>query len=185
MVLLIIVAGLVGAGLWVVFIYNRFVRNRNRVDEAWSGIDVQLKRRTDLIPNLVETVKGYAGHEQHTLQELTALRATVGRGDNVGARGAVEAQIGHALGRLLAVAEAYPDLKANENFRALQTELAGVEDQIQYARRYYNGATRVLNILVESFPSNLIARQFGFTKAEYFELQSPTERTVPAVSFAG
>ncbi|MCX8509149.1 MAG: LemA family protein [Rhodobacteraceae bacterium] len=171
--------------VYVIATYNGLVRLRQMVEEAWSGIDVQLKRRADLIPNLIETVKGYAGHEKDTLREVTELRTraqAVPEG-NVAGRAAAEGMLGQALGRLMAVAEAYPDLKANENFRDLQASLSGIEDTIQMSRRYYNGSTRELNVKVESFPSNLVARQFGFAKADYFELDNPADRAVPKATF--
>jgi LemA protein len=170
---------------YVIVTYNGLVRLRQMVQEAWSGIDVQLKRRADLIPNLIETVKGYAAHEKDTLREVTEMRtrAQAIPSDNIAGRAAAEGMLGQALGRLMAVAEAYPDLKANENFRDLQTQLSAIEGEIQMARRYYNGSTRDLNVKVESFPSNLIANQFGFSKAEYFELEDPADRALPKVSF--
>lgn len=142
--------------IYVVIVYNGLVRARQMVQEAWSGIDVQLKRRADLIPNLIETVKGYAAHERQALEEVTAMRTraqSVPSGD-VQARAQAEGMLGQALGRLLAIAEAYPDLKANQNFTQLQTTLETLESEIQMSRRYYNGAARDLNIRVESFPSN-------------------------------
>jgi LemA protein len=146
---------------------------------------VQLKRRADLIPNLVESVKGYAGHERETLQNVTDLRTraqAVPAGDIAG-RAAAEGLLGQALGRLMAVAEAYPDLKANTNFLELQEQLGTVESEIQMSRRYYNGATRDLNVMVESFPSNFVASTFKFEKADYFELENPDDRKTPQVSF--
>jgi len=171
--------------LYVVFIYNGLVRSRQMAEEAWSGIDVQLKRRADLIPNLIETVKGYAAHEKSTLEEVVELRnkaQAVPAGDVAG-RAQAEGLLGQALGRVLALAEAYPDLKANQNFSELQSSLETMESEIQMARRYYNGAARDLNVKVESFPSNLVARQFGFSKREYFEIANEADRTVPTVKF--
>lgn len=182
-ILLAVVLAIVVVGI---FFYNSLVRARQLVQEAWSGIDVQLKRRADLIPNLVETVKGYAGHEARTLEEVTELR-TRARSvpeDDVAGRAAVEGMLGQALGRLLAVAEAYPDLKANENFAQLQGSLETIEGEIQMARRYYNGAARDLNIKVESVPSNIVAGMFGFSKAEYFEIEDASDRAVPKVAFS-
>ncbi|MHC5654534.1 LemA family protein [Stappia sp.] len=172
-------------GLYLVYLYNDLVRKRQMVREGWSGIDVQLKRRTDLIPNLVETVKGYASHERDALEAVTEMRAKAAGmpRDDVAGRAQAEGMLSQALGRLFAVAEAYPDLKANEGFRDLQASLEKAEDALQMARRYYNGAVRALNILVESFPSNLVAGRFGFTQEEYFEIEDPAERTVPKVSF--
>ena len=172
--------------LYGVVLYNGLVRARQLVMEAWSGIDVQLKRRSDLIPNLVETVKGYASHEAGTLREVTELRErarAVPDGDVAG-RARAEGLLGQALGRLFAVAEAYPDLKASENFGQLQASLETVESEIQMARRYYNGAARDLNIKVESVPSNFVAGPFGFRKAEYFEIDDPADRAVPQVAFS-
>ncbi len=182
-VLVILVAALAA---YVIFIYNALVRARQMVQEAWSGIDVQLKRRADLIPNLIETVKGYAGHERKTLEEVTELRTRAQNlpRDDVAGRAQVEGMLSQALGRLLAVAEAYPDLKANQNFMQLQTTLETLESEIQMSRRYYNGAARDLNIKVESFPSNLVANSFNFTKAEYFEIEDAADRAVPKVSFS-
>ncbi|MGM4908535.1 LemA family protein [Rhizobium sp. 768_B6_N1_8] len=171
--------------LYVVFIYNGLVRSRQMAEEAWSGIDVQLKRRADLIPNLIETVKGYAAHEKTTLEEVVELRnkaQAVPAGDVAG-RAQAEGLLGQALGRVMALAEAYPDLKANQNFSELQASLETMESEIQMARRYYNGAARDLNVKVESFPSNLVAGQFGFSKREYFEIANEADRTVPTVKF--
>ena len=171
--------------LYVIFIYNGLVRSRQMAEEAWSGIDVQLKRRADLIPNLIETVKGYAAHEKSTLEEVVELRnkaQAVPAGDVAG-RAQAEGLLGQALGRVLALAEAYPDLKANQNFSELQASLETMESEIQMARRYYNGAARDLNVKVESFPSNLVAGQFGFAKREYFEIANEADRAVPSVKF--
>src|SRR5690606_21377359 len=181
-ILIVIAIALAG---YVIVVYNGLVRARQMVQEAWSGIDVQLKRRADLIPNLIETVKGYAQHERKTLEEVTALRARAQSlpRDDVAGRAQVEGMLGQALGRLLAVAEAYPDLKANENFAQLQGSLETLESEIQMARRYYNGAARDLNVKVESFPSNLVANTFGFRQAEFFEIEDAQDRAVPKVSF--
>lgn len=179
---LIIVAAIAA---YVIYAYNGLVRARQMVQEAWSGIDVQLKRRADLIPNLVETVKGYAGHEKETLERVTEMRTRaqgVPAGDIAG-RAAAEGMLSQALGKLFAVAEAYPDLKANENFKDLQDSLETVENEIQMSRRYYNGSARELNVMVESFPSNFIASSFNFAQADYFELDDPSDRAVPEVTF--
>ncbi|MDX0674946.1 LemA family protein [Sinorhizobium medicae] len=171
--------------LYLVFAYNGLVNARQMAEEAWSGIDVQLKRRADLIPNLVETVRGYAAHEKSTIEEVVALRnraRAVPEGD-VAARAAAEGALSQALGRLFALAEAYPDLKANENFVELQRSLETIEGEIQMSRRYYNGAARDLNVKVESFPSNLIANVFRFAKANYFEITNEADRAVPSVKF--
>ena len=156
---------------WAVFIYNRLVRDRNRVLAAWSDIDVQLKRRHDLIPKLVEAVRQYAAYEQSTLSALTRLRTESRQVSEVDRKGPLEQAIGEGVQRLLAVAEAYPELKANENFIALQREVSEVENQIQYARRYYNGAVRALNIRIDSFPDLILARQFGYRHAAYFVME--------------
>ena len=171
--------------LYLVFVYNGLVKARQMAEEAWSGIDVQLKRRADLIPNLIETVKGYAAHEKSTLEEVVTLRnraQAVPEGD-VAARAAAEGALSQALGRVFALAEAYPDLKANENFAELQRSLETTEGEIQMSRRYYNGAARDLNVKVESFPSNLIANAFRFVKASYFEITNEADRAVPSVKF--
>ncbi|PST26309.1 LemA family protein [Mesorhizobium plurifarium] len=171
--------------LYLVFVYNGLVKARQMAEEAWSGIDVQLKRRADLIPNLIETVRGYAAHEKSTLEEVVTLRnqaRAVPEGD-VAARAAAEGALSQALGRVFALAEAYPDLKANENFAELQRSLETIESEIQMSRRYYNGAARDLNVKVESFPSNLIANAFRFAKASYFEITNEADRAVPAVKF--
>ncbi len=179
-VLLILVA--VGA---VIAIYNGLVVARQRVNEAWSGIDVQLKRRSDLVPNLVETVKGYATHESDVIEQVTRTRALAGeaRDAGPGERAETEQSFGQAIGRLLAVAESYPALRASENFQELQQALEETENGIQHARRYFNGAVRVMNVKVQSFPGNIIADRFGFSEARFFELDAPAERELPKVSF--
>ena len=169
--------------LFVISIYNKLVRLRNMVEEGWSGIDVQLKRRANLIPNLVETVKGYMVHERELLAKVTELRTQSMKERNVGEKARLEGQLSSSLANVLAVAEGYPDLKANQNFLGLQTELADIEDQIQMARRYYNGTVRNLNIQVETFPGNLVAEKFKFTRAEFFEIEDPAENAVPVVKF--
>ena len=169
--------------LGAVTIYNKLVTNKNLVAEGWSGIDVQLKRRNDLIPNLIETVKGYMGHERGVLDQVTELRTKSESAQGVGEKAKVEGAMGAALGNLFAVAENYPDLKASANFIQLQQSLADIEDQIQLSRRYYNGAARNFNILIQSFPSNLLASAFHFTAVEYFEIEAPADRAVPKVAF--
>lgn len=168
---------------WGVTIYNKLVRFRNLLEEGASGIDVQLKRRSNLIPNLLETVKGYMAHEKGTLEGVTRMRARCLDASGLGEKGQAEGLLGAALGRLFAVAESYPELKADKNFAELQETLEKIEEQIQLARRYYNGAARNMNILVESFPSNFVARSFGFGTAEYFEVESLEDRQVPRVDF--
>jgi LemA protein len=181
----VILGVVVLAALYAVVLYNGLVKSRQMVEEGWSGIDVQLKRRTDLIPNLLETVKGYMGHERETLEAVTNARAaaTSAAAGTPAQRAQAEGQLSQALGRLIATAEAYPDLKASTNFLEFQAALQTIEDEIQMARRYYNGAVRNLNVMVESVPSNFIAGPFGFQKAEYFELENPADRAVPSVKF--
>jgi LemA protein len=180
-----VLALLIALSVFAILLYNALVKKRQMVEEGWSGIDVQLKRRANLIPNLVETVKAYASHEKEALENVTRLRtdaAAVSSSDIAG-RARVEGALTQALGRLFAVAEDYPDLKASQNFADLHNSLDEIENAIQMARRYYNGAVRGLNVAVESFPSNLIAGQFGFQKAEYFEIEDAAERAVPKVEF--
>jgi len=169
--------------LWAVMIYNGLVRRRNMVAEAWSGIEAQLKRRADLIPNLVETVKGYAAHERTTFDELTRLRGASQSGQDVAQRAATEQAITAAIGRVMAVAEAYPQLRASENFQSLQKDLSEIENEIQLARRYYNGAVRDYNVMTEQFPSNFIASSFGFSRAPFFQIEDAADRAVPKVAF--
>lgn len=181
----VIVLVIAAIALFGVVLYNSLVKSRQMAEEAWSGIDVQLKRRADLIPNLIETVKGYATHEKSTLEGVIELRnkaQAIPAGD-VATRGTAENLLGVALGRVMAIAEAYPDLKANENFVEMQRALDGIEGEIQMARRYYNGSARELNIKVESFPSNLIASPFGFAKKDYFEITNEADRALPQVKF--
>jgi LemA protein len=186
MTTLIVLAGLAALIIfYAISLYNGLVRSRQMVEEGWSGIDVQLKRRADLIPNLVETVKGYASHEKTTLEEVVGLRnqaQAVPAGDVEG-RAKAEGELTQALGRLFALAEAYPDLKANQNYAELQDTLETIESEIQMARRYYNGTVRELNTKVETVPSNIVATRYGFQKAVYFEIENAAERAVPKVSF--
>jgi LemA protein len=155
---------------------------RNVVREGWSGIDVQLRRRTDLVPNLVETVKGYAAHERGLFEDVAKNRAQSIAANNVSGQAAAEKALQGSLARLFAVAEAYPELKANKNYLDLQQQLAETEDQLQMARRYYNGAVRNLNVLVQSFPSSLIAAIGGFQQRAFFELTDASERAAPQVA---
>jgi LemA protein len=179
----IVLAALVALAALVVSLYNRLVRLRNASENAWSDIDVQLKRRYELIPNLVETVKGYARHEQGTFTQVTEARTRAMAASAPGEKAAAEGDLTRVLKSLFAVAEAYPELRANENFLALQGELSKVEEVIQSARRYYNAVVRDLNTACETFPSNLVASTFGFSKREYFELDAEAERSAPTVSF--
>jgi LemA protein len=182
LILLVIV---VLAALWGVSIFNGLVRRKNVVAEAWSGIEAQLKRRADLIPNLVETVKGYASHERETFDELARLRSSGQAQADVGQRAQTETAITAAIGKVMAVAEAYPELKASTNFQQLQRDLADTEDQIQLARRYYNGAVRDFNVMIEQFPSNLVANFGAFKPAPFFQIENEADRAVPKVTFAG
>jgi LemA protein len=171
-------------GIWAVAQYNGFVKLRNIVEESWKQIDVELHRRYDLIPNLVETVKGYAAHERQTFENVTAARAAaVTPGSGPAEQAMQENMLTAALRQLLAVAEAYPDLKANTNFLELQSQLTQTEDRIAAGRRFYNANVRTFNTKVETFPSNLVARIFNFVKQEYFEAEDPTVRAAPEVRF--
>jgi LemA protein len=173
-----LVFGTVVSVFWLVHTYNQFVRYKNLIEESWSGIDVALKRRANLLPNLVAAVKGYARHEADTLVQVTAQRTGAA---NPHRRLDEESQISKSLQELLVVAESYPDLKASRNYLDLQDNLDEIEKEIQQARVRYNGAVRRLNTLVQQFPSNLIGRLFGFREAEYFSLELATQREVPAV----
>ncbi len=166
----------------LIAIYNRLVRNRNLAEEGWSGVDVQLKRRSDLIPNLLEAVKGYMKYEKDVMTQVTELRSKSLAVQNIGEKGQVENALSRSLANLFAVAENYPDLKANQNFLDLQKQLTDIEGEIQMARRYYNGTVRNLNILIESFPSSIVAGMFHFAKKDYFEIDE-SEKAVPKVAF--
>ena len=182
---LLVLAGLAaGIVAWAVAAYNKLVRSRNMAEEGWSGIEVQLKRRSDLVPNLLETVKGYMRHEKEVLDGVTKLRSQAGAAKNPADKMKAESAFGLGLGRLIAVAENYPDLKANTNFLQLQKELEEIEDQLQMARRYYNGTVRNLNTAIEVFPQSAIAKKFNFMKKEYFEIEDAKEREVPEVKFS-
>jgi LemA protein len=181
--LIVAVVILVVVLLWAVLTYNGLISRRNRTDEAWSGIDVQLKRRHDLIPNLVQTVKGYAAHEANVLESVIKARSAA-----MGATGPHEAQeaenlLTGSLRQMFALGEAYPDLKANTNFQELQIQLADTEDKIQAARRIYNGNVRDYNTKIQSVPSNIIAGMAHFTIREFFEIENPAERETVQVSF--
>jgi LemA protein len=174
-IVLAVVAVLV---LLLVWIFNRLVSLRTRVDNGWSQIDVQLRRRADLIPNLVETVKGYAAHERELFEQVTEARTRSMGAQGVTEQAAAENQVTAGLRQLLAVVEAYPDLKANENFLALQEELIGTESKIAYARQFYNDQVMRLNTLIQSFPSSLVARAFGFEERPFFEIDDPARGPV-------
>ena len=165
---------------WLVFTFNKLVRMRNQSRNAWADIDVQLKRRYDLIPNLVETVKGYAAHEKETFEAVVEARNRAMAAQGPAAKGPAEGQLGRALGSLFALAEAYPELRAAENFLQLQETLSEIEEALQNARRYYNAVVRDLNTAIEQFPSNLVAGLFGFTFADFFRIEA-AEREAPRV----
>jgi LemA protein len=174
-----IVLGIAAAVLlWSVFSFNRLIALRNRADEGWSGIDVQLRRRYDLIPNLVETVKGYAGHERELFERIAEARARAMGAAGVADQASAENAVTTSLRQLLAVVESYPDLKASQNFLALQEELTGTESKIAYARQFYNDQVRLLNTKVQSFPTNVLARSFGVTEREFFEIDDPARGPV-------
>ena len=181
----IVAAILAAIVLYAIVVFNRLIRQRNLAREGWSGIDVQLKRRSDLVPNLVETVKAYAAHERNVLDDVTSKRASSLAVDAVHDRAAAEQALQGALGRLFAVAEAYPQLKADQNFLKLQQQLAEIEDQLQMARRYYNGTARNLNISIQSFPNSLVAGVLGFREEPFFQLDDRSQAAAPAISFPG
>ncbi|MFO7524979.1 MAG: LemA family protein [Ignavibacteriaceae bacterium] len=166
---------------WIIIIFNLFVRDSNLIREAWSGIDVQLKRRHNLIPNLVASVQGYSSHEKNLLEEITKKRSEAVKVESIKDKAPAESELSGMLKNLFVVVENYPDLKASENFLNLQNQLVEIEDQLQYARRYYNGAVRNYNIRTESFPSNIIAGIFNFKPDNYFEITLVTEKSVPEV----
>ena len=168
--------------VWAISVYNRLISRRTLKEESWSGIDVQIKRRHDLVGNLVNTVKGYMQHERGVLDDVTRMRAAAQQAGGVAAVAAAEAGLGQALGRLFAVMENYPALRAGENVAQLQQSLNDLESEIQMARRYYNATVRDLNILIQSFPSGIIARRFNFREGAFFELDNATDRAVPQVS---
>jgi len=180
---LIVIIVVVVISLFVVAIYNGLVQKRIRVQEAWSQIDVQLKRRYDLIPNLVETVKGYAAHEKETLERVIQARNSAIAAQGVKAQAEAENFLTGALKQLFALSEAYPNLKANENFAQLQEELTSTENKIAFARQHYNDSVAVYNTARETFPSNTIAGMFGFKARDYFEIEAPAEKEAPKVKF--
>ena len=180
---LFVVGLVVLVALALVVSYNRFVRQRNLVQESWKQVDVELRRRYDLIPNLVETVKGYAAHEAGVLSAVTAARTAAEQAGTVPQQATAETALGRSLGGLFAVAENYPTLKADGTFLALQNQLAETEDRIAAARRFYNGNVRALNTRVEAFPSSIVASSFHFAKADYFEVDEPAVRAPVQVTF--
>lgn len=182
---LVVLGGMaVVIAVWVMGMYNGLVRLRNAVKNGWSQIDVQLKRRHDLIPNLIETAKGYMTHERETLENITKARNLATGAQGVGEQAKAEGGLGQALSNFFVVVENYPDLKANENFLALQEELTSTENKIGFSRQAYNDGVMQLNNKIEMFPSNIIAGMFNFKQAEFFEIEEPKEREVPKVSFS-
>lgn len=177
--LVVLVVILLVGVLAFAWIYNRLVKARNQMREGWSGIEVQLKRRHDLVPALVECVKGYQSHEEELLESVVRERTDAQAARGAADVGGIEKALGRDLGKVVALAEAYPDLKADEAFRGLMTDLVEIEDQLQYARRYYNGSVRDLNNAIESFPTNLVAGKFSFELGEFFEVESASERLSP------
>src|SRR5450759_1234620 len=183
-IILIIVLAVLFIG-YIILLFNRLVRYRNRVENAWHQIDVQLNRRADLIPNLVETVKGYAAHEKSTFEMVTQARSAIMSAGSVAESAKAEGMVTEALKSLFAVAENYPDLKANQNFLALQEELAGTENKISYARQFYNDSVMAYDVARQKFPARIIASSFGFTEQrDYFEPETPGYKEVPKVSFS-
>ena len=180
---IVILAVLALLAIAVVVLYNRFVRLRNRVDNAWAQIEVQLKRRWDLIPNLVETVKGYAAHERQTFQSVTEARAAAQRAQTPAESAQAEGILSHALGRLFAVAEQYPELQADENFRQLQTEIAETENRIAVSRQVYNDTVLTFNNAIQTIPGVFLAGPFGFGTRDFFDVEDDTQRGAPQVSF--
>jgi LemA protein len=181
--IIVVVAILVLAVIYFIAKRNSIIASRNRVDESWSGIDVQLKRRHDLVPNLVETVKGYAEHESATFEKATKARAEAMQASSVGETAKAESQLTGALTELRAVAENYPTLRATENFQQLSRNLSELEDEIQASRRIYNSNVQSYNTDIQQFPGSIIANQGGFTAREFFEIEDATERNAPQVSF--
>lgn len=182
-ILLVIAAGLLLVILYVIGAYNVFVGLRNQVDNAWSQIDVQLKRRHDLIPNLIETAKGYVKHERGTLEAVTNARAQAMGAKTVADTAKAEGALGDALSKFMLVVESYPDLKANQNFLVIQEELSSTENKIAFARQAYNDQAMFFNNRIQMFPSNIVAGIFSFTKRDFFEVSAAAEREVPKVSF--
>jgi LemA protein len=183
-IVIIIVALVLLAGLIYILIRNNLVSLRNQVDEAWSGIDVQLKRRHDLVPNLVESVKGYATHERQTFEKVTQARAAAMQASGPAEASQAESQLSAALGGLRVVAEQYPELRATENFQQLQRQLSELEDEIQAARRIYNSNVQIYNTRIQQWPMSFIAKQGGFTDKAFFEISDAAEREAPQVSFS-
>ncbi len=184
MITVILLAALVLLVIWAINIYNKLVSKRNMVEEGWSSIDVQLKRRSDLIPSLISTTKAYMQHEEGLFRNLAELRSKSMSARLVNEQSKTETELSRSLGQLFALAENYPDLKANQNFLHMQQQLSELEDHIQMARRYYNGSVRNYNIQVESFPDSVIASSFNFTKRDFFELENLADRELPKVDYS-
>ncbi|MBN2367244.1 MAG: LemA family protein [Calditrichaeota bacterium] len=181
---LILLGVLLVLGIWIVSMYNGLVKLRNQVKNAWAQIDVQLKRRHDLIPNLVETARGYMKHERETFESITKARSQAVEANTVAEKSKAEGQLNQALSRFMLVVENYPDLKANQNFLALQEELTSTENKVSFARQFYNDQVLQFNTRIESVPTNIIAGMFGFKQSEFFEIEIAGERDVPKVKFA-
>jgi LemA protein len=179
----ILIGLIVIAIFFIISLYNGLVTKRSMMQEGWSGIDVSLKKRYDLIPNLVNTVKGYATHEKQLLEEVTSLRTRALQSTSVEQKIGIEKELGPALGKLMVSVENYPDLKASENFRDLQGRLSEIETELEMSRRYYNGTVRENNIAIESFPGNVVAGMFKFEKGTFFEIDNSAQRENPSVSF--
>lgn len=182
-ILLVVLSLIIVVAVYLIVLYNGFVSKRNRVGEAFSGIDVILKKRFDLIPNLVETVKAYLTHEKETLENIVKLRNQALNANGSDEKMQLEKKLGNAVGTIFALAENYPDLKANTNFLSLQSELSEVETEIERSKRYYNGTVRDYNIAIESFPGNLVAKSFGFPSKNFLELEDTAQRETPKVQF--
>ncbi|WP_028888852.1 LemA family protein [Tenacibaculum ovolyticum] len=183
MIYLIILAAIILPIMYGISVYNSLVSKKNEMQEGWSSIDVFLKKRYDLIPNLLETVKGYATHEKELLENVTRARNLAQNASSVSEQGQAENALKNSMMNIFAVAENYPDLKANQNFRELQNELSSLEEDVEMARRYYNGTVKDNNISIESFPSNIIANMFNFEKGDFFEINNKTEREPVKISF--
>ena len=183
-IMIYIIIGIIAiTSIYLILSYNNLIKKKNMVEEGWSSIDVQLKRRSNLIPNIINSVKGYLSHEKKLLEEITELRSQSEVANTVIDQGKAESSLSESLMNLFAVAENYPELKANENFLDLQNQLQKIEDDIQMARRYYNGTVRNNNVLIESFPTNLVANTFNFETADFFEIEDQNLRDVPIVEF--
>ena len=183
MSMIIVIVVLAVIVFWIFAMYNSLVRLRNQVKNAWAQIDVQLKRRHDLIPNLVETAKGYMKHERETLEAITNARSHAVEAEGVANQAKAEGELNHAISKFMLVVENYPDLKASQNFLSLQEELSSTENKVSFSRQFYNDQVLVLNTKVESVPTNIIAGMFGFKQAEFFEIEDSEERKAPKVQF--